>query len=58
VKDKDFDAVRMMRTIRDDLSQRYLKDPEAEERDLQRIREQYGIAPPLAKTTADKCPSD
>ena len=43
MKDKKFDAVRMMREIRDKLSERYIKDLEVEERDLQSIREKYGI---------------
>jgi hypothetical protein len=42
MKDKKFDAVRMMREIRDKLSKRYGKDPEAEKRDLQDIRKKYG----------------
>ncbi len=44
MKDKKFDAVKMMRKIRDDLSRRYSKDPEAEKRDLQNIRKKYGIS--------------
>jgi len=43
MKDKKFDAVRMMREIRDKLSEIYAKDPEAEKRDLQGIREKYRI---------------
>jgi len=43
MKDKKFDAVRMMREIRDKLSEIYSNDPEAEKRDLQEIRERYGI---------------
>ncbi|MBA5941756.1 MAG: hypothetical protein H0M93_00225, partial [Methanophagales archaeon] len=35
MKDKKFDAVRMMREIRDKLSKRYSEDPEAEKRDLE-----------------------
>ena len=42
-KNKKFDAVRMMREIRDKLSKRYSEDPEAERRDLQDIRRKYGI---------------
>jgi len=38
MKDKKFDAVRMMREIRDELSRRYSEDPSAEGRDLQEIR--------------------
>jgi len=43
MKDKKFDAVRMMREIRDKLSEIYSKDPEAEKRDLEAIRGKYGI---------------
>ncbi len=43
MRDKKFDAVRMMREIRDKLSKRYGKDPEVEKRDLQDIRKKYKI---------------
>jgi len=43
MKDKNFDAVRMMREFRDKLSEVYTKDPEAEKRDLEAIRLKYGI---------------
>ena len=43
MKNKKFDAVKMMREIRDRLSKRYSEDTEAEERDLQEIRRKYGI---------------
>jgi len=43
MKDKKFDAVRMMREVRDKLSEIYSKDPEAEKRDLEAIRRKYGI---------------
>ncbi len=43
MKDKKFDAVRMMREIRDKLSKRYSEDPEAEKRDLETIRRKYEI---------------
>ena len=39
---KDFDAVAMMRSIRDKLSKRY-KDEELEERELLEIRKKYGF---------------
>jgi len=45
-KDKEFDAVRMMREIRDKLSKRYSEDPEAERRDLEAIRRKYGRSCP------------
>lgn len=43
MESKKFDAVKMMRDIRDRLSKRYIEDPEAEKRDLQEIRRKYGI---------------
>ena len=43
MKEKEFDAVWMMREIRDELSGRYIEDPSAEGRDLQEIRKRYGI---------------
>jgi hypothetical protein len=43
MKDKKFDAVKMMREIRDKLSETYSKDPEAEKKDLETIRRKYGI---------------
>lgn len=43
MKDKKFDAVEMMREIRDKLSKRYTKDPEAEKKDLEVIRKKYEI---------------
>ena len=43
MKDKEFDAVRMMREIRDELSRRYNEDPSAERRELQEIQKKYEI---------------
>ena len=43
MKDKKFDAVRMMREIRDRLSKIYAKDAEIEKLDLEGIRKKYGI---------------
>jgi len=43
MNNKEFDAVRMMREIRDKLSKRYARNPEAEKRDLEDIRRKYGI---------------
>ena len=40
---KKFDAVAMMRQIRDKLSQKYLENPIAEDEDLAQIRKKYGI---------------
>ncbi|PIU45427.1 MAG: hypothetical protein COS95_03525 [Ignavibacteriales bacterium CG07_land_8_20_14_0_80_59_12] len=41
MKAKTFDAVKFMRNTRDELSNKYLKDPEAQEKDLARIRKKY-----------------
>ena len=43
MKDKKFDAVKIMREIRDRLSKRYSKNPETEEKELKKIREKYNI---------------
>jgi len=40
---KEFDAVKMMREIRDRLSMKYTEDPDAEKRDLEEIRKKYRI---------------
>lgn len=40
---KSFDAVTMMRQIRDKLSREYLENPDKENKDLEQIREKYGI---------------
>jgi len=42
-KEKKFDAVKMMREIRDRLSKRYREHPELEERELEAVRRRYGI---------------
>jgi len=43
MKKKEFDAVEMMRKIRDELSETYSKDPAREEDELKEIRKKYGI---------------
>ena len=43
MKDKDFDCVKMMRDIRDKLSQAY-NDSDAEDKELALRRKKYGIA--------------
>jgi len=40
---KKFDAVAMMRQIREKLSKKYLENPGAEDEDLIRIRKKHGI---------------
>jgi hypothetical protein len=41
IKDKKFDAVKMMREIRDRLHEEYQKNPEKRKLDLERIRREY-----------------
>lgn len=43
MKEKEFDAARMMRGIRDELSRRYIEDPSAERRELPEIQKRCGI---------------
>ncbi len=43
MKKKKFDAVKMMRDIRDKLTKRYLDNPDLEISDLQKIRQKYKI---------------
>ena len=42
-KEKSFDAVKLMREIRDKLSVEYSEHPNDEEKDLAEIRRKYGI---------------
>ncbi len=42
-KKKKFDAVKMMRDIRDKLTKRYLDNPDLEISDLKKIRRKYKI---------------
>ena len=42
-KEKTFDAVKMMREIRDNLSKIYIDHPEIEKKELEEIRLKYGI---------------
>lgn len=41
MKTKAFNAVKYMRDTRDKLSRKYLKNPEAQDEDLVRIRKKY-----------------
>ncbi|MBU1077901.1 MAG: hypothetical protein KKH98_11455 [Spirochaetes bacterium] len=43
MKNKKFDAVKMMRKIRDNLSRKYADNPELEEKELSEIRKKYKI---------------
>jgi len=40
---KKFDSVKLMRDIRDKLTERYLQKPELEKKDLEIIRKKYKI---------------
>jgi len=40
-KNKKFDAVKMMRDIRDKLHQEYVKNPDKRKQDLERVRKKY-----------------
>jgi hypothetical protein len=50
-KNKKFDAVQMMREIREKLSEKYWKHPDILKKEMQAIREKYNlkIAPETAK---------
>ena len=43
MKNKKFDAVKMMRDIRNKLHQEYEKNPKKRNEDLERIRKKYNI---------------
>ena len=43
MKKKKFDAVKMMRDIRDKLTKRYLENPDLEISDLEKIRRKYKL---------------
>ncbi len=43
MKNKKFDAVKMMRDIRDKMTKRYLENPDLEISDLQKVRRKYNI---------------
>jgi hypothetical protein len=49
---KSFDAVKLMREIRDSLSIKYINNPAAEDRDLIRIRKKYGISSQTVKSAS------
>ena len=41
MKTKSFEAVKFMRNRRDELSEKYLRDPDAQEKELSRVRSKY-----------------
>jgi len=49
--EKKFDAVQMMREIREKLSDRYWKHPELLKKEMDAIRKKYGIQPDKAIAT-------
>ena len=49
MKNKKFDAVKMMRKIREKMSQLYKEDPDAEKRDLEFIRSKYKVKAKIVK---------
>jgi len=51
-EEKDFDAVKMMRDIREKLHKKYLKNPELREKDLERIHKKYNMHPPKVSRKA------
>ena len=44
-KNKEFDAVQMMREIREQLSEKYWKHPDILKMEMQAIREKYNLKP-------------
>lgn len=48
-KVKKFDAVKMMREIREKLSREYEKNPQKQKEDLESIRKKYGVKPKYAR---------
>jgi hypothetical protein len=42
-QNKNFDAVKMMREIREQLSEKYWKQPELLKQEMQKIREKYQL---------------
>ena len=43
INDKKINAVKMMREIRDKLSDQYVNNPEKERIELEKIRKKYGV---------------
>jgi hypothetical protein len=48
-KKEKIDAVKMMRDIRDRLSEKYYNNPEALHRDMERIRKKHKLTPKTVK---------
>jgi len=43
MKKKNFDSVKLMRSIREKLTKRYLQNPDLETSDLEKIRRKYKL---------------
>jgi hypothetical protein len=54
MKDNKFDAVRFMRKIRDELSEKYAKDPESQDKDLEEVRKKIRAIQKPASTHRKK----
>jgi hypothetical protein len=50
---KKFDAVKMMRSIRDRLSKKYIQNPASLKKDLERINKKYGITSDVKKSKSE-----
>ncbi len=49
-KNKQFDAVKMMRDIREKLSEKYWKHPDILKKEMETIRKKYNIEPHTFET--------
>jgi predicted component of viral defense system (DUF524 family) len=57
-KEKDFDAVKMMREIREKLSEKYEKYPALREKKLKEIHAKYGLKPIKRRYPASFSPTE
>ena len=44
-KNKEYDAVKEMRTVREELSERYWKNPELLKKEMEEMQKKYGLKP-------------
>lgn len=52
----EFDAVQMMRDIREKLSERYWNNPDVLKKEMQEIREKYNFNVTTLSTSQDRLP--
>ncbi len=57
-KEKDFDAVKMMREIREKLSEKYEKNPGLREKKIKEIHAKYGLKPIKRRYSATFYPNE